>query len=521
LTGPRDVRVTNTDGTFATCTACFTVNGAPLTSVSPVAGDNSPNGAPVRLTFTGTNLNSGDPSLVFVGDAGSAAKSDLTIPGTNPSYNGNSMSADFDLRNAAPGNQVYQPTLTQSDASQNTCSCRFSVAQASQPTVTAASPNTQKTGTTQAVHITGTNCSKGVKIVVSGTGVTTTSVTFIDPNHVDATFNAASTATTGARDVSAATTDTTATPAAACKGCYTITSGASPSVSPSKSASSSPCPSNGPGSASPSSTTSPRPSGSATPSGSASPAGSASPSASSSTSPSPSSSPSGGGLPIPTAAPLIGATTGPSASASSSPSAAASSSATPSSSTAPSSSCNQQQLTISLDKTDITPTQPVNVTAHGAPGTTVELYAYSRPNTTYAVVRTDVTDAAGNVVFTVKPGTNTRLYAHYKGGAAASDSVSKVINVHTALSLSAYRDGVRKYHFQGRNLPQLAGQLITLYRIDNGTEIRTATVKTNSSGIWRIDRTFSGSGTFTFVARTSQTLNNAAGRSNERATVIH
>jgi hypothetical protein len=161
------------------------------------------------------------------------------------------------------------------------------------------------------------------------------------------------------------------------------------------------------------------------------------------------------------------------------------------------------------------------VTAHGAPGTTVELYAYSRPNTTYAVVRTDVTDAAGNVVFTVKPGTNTRLYAHYKGGAASSDSVSKVINVHTALSLSAYRDGVRKYHFQGRNLPRLSGQLITLYRIDNGTEIRTATVKTNSSGIWRIDRTFSGSGTFTFVARTSQTLNNAAGRSNERATVIH
>ncbi|MDT7544868.1 MAG: hypothetical protein QOE99_978, partial [Actinomycetota bacterium] len=197
-TGPRNVVVTNTDGTTATCTACFTVNGAPLTAVSPVAGDNSPNGAPVRLTFSGTNLTSGDPSLVFVGDAGSAAKSDLTIPGTNPSYNGTSMSADFDLRNAAPGNQVYQPTLTQSDASQNTCSCRFSVAQASQPTVASASPNTQKTGTTQSVRVTGTNFSKGVKITVSGTGVTTTSVTFIDPNHVDATFNATSAATTGA-----------------------------------------------------------------------------------------------------------------------------------------------------------------------------------------------------------------------------------------------------------------------------------------------------------------------------------
>ena len=37
-------------------------------------------------------------------------------------------------------------------------------------------------------------------------------------------------------------------------------------------------------------------------------------------------------------------------------------------------------------------------------------------------------------------------------------------NVATALSLSAYRDGVRTYHFQGTNLPRRAGQLITLYR---------------------------------------------------------
>jgi hypothetical protein len=504
-TGPRDVRVTNVDGTSATCAACFTVNGAPLTAVSPVAGTNDPNGAPVRLTFSGTNLSSGEPSLVFVGDAGSATKNDLTIPGTNPSYNGNSMSADFDLRNAAPGDQVYQPTLTQSDNSQNTCSCRFSVSQPSQPTIASASPNTQKTGTTQSVRITGTNFSKGVKIVVSGAGVTTTSVTFVDPSHVDATFAAASTAAVGARDLSAATTDSTATPAAACKGCYTIQSGASPTVSPSAS----PCPSSSP---SASASSSARPSGSATPSGSASPSGS--------TSPSPSSSPSGGGG-IPSLVPGFAATTSPSAGASSSSSPSASSSTSPSGSASPSSSCNQQKLTITLDRTDITPTQPVNVTAHGAPGSTVELLAYSRPNTTYGVARTGTTDTNGNAVFTVKPGTNTRLYAHYKGGAASSDSVSKVINVHTALSLSAYRDGVRKYHFQGRNLPRLTGQLITLYRISNGQEIRTATVKTNDSGIWRIDRTFTGSGTFTFVARTSQTLNNAAGRSNERATVVH
>jgi len=94
--------------------------------------------------------------------------------------------------------------------------------------------------------------------------------------------------------------------------------------------------------------------------------------------------------------------------------------------------------------------------------------------------------------------------------------------VHTTLSLSAYRDGPLRYHFQGRNLPRTAGQLITLYRLDSqGREIRTATTRTSTSGIWRINRRFTGSGTFRFVARTSQTLNNAPGRSNVRLTVIH
>jgi hypothetical protein len=136
------------------------------------------------------------------------------------------------------------------------------------------------------------------------------------------------------------------------------------------------------------------------------------------------------------------------------------------------------------------------------------------------MVRTAITDADGNLLFTVKPGTNTRLYGHYADGSTASDSPSRVITVHASLSLSAYRDGVRRYHFQGRNLPRLAGQLITLYRIDHGTEVRAASIKTDASGVWRINRQFTGSGTFTFVARTGSSANNAAGRSNERTVAI-
>jgi hypothetical protein len=55
----------------------------------------------------------------------------------------------------------------------------------------------------------------------------------------------------------------------------------------------------------------------------------------------------------------------------------------------------------------------------------------------------------------------------------------------------------------------------------DGREVRTATTKTNSSGVWRIDRTFSGSGRYTFVVRTSKNLNNAAGVSNRRVVAVY
>jgi hypothetical protein len=157
----------------------------------------------------------------------------------------------------------------------------------------------------------------------------------------------------------------------------------------------------------------------------------------------------------------------------------------------------------------------------------VQLFCYSRPNTQYRQVRPSTLGQgltvgnAGTVGFTILPGTNTRCKAQYVND-TTSGSNSVVINVHTTLSLSAYRDGVRRYHFQGRNLPRLAGQLITLYRLDrSGREIASASIRTNTSGIWRIDRRFTGSGAFSFVARTSRTLTNAAGKSNVRLTIIH
>ncbi|MDX6199751.1 MAG: hypothetical protein QOJ79_2902 [Actinomycetota bacterium] len=166
-----------------------------------------------------------------------------------------------------------------------------------------------------------------------------------------------------------------------------------------------------------------------------------------------------------------------------------------------------------------TPTIPAGTTATlvatGAANQQYQLHCYTRPSTTYFVARAGAFDAAANpATFTLALGRNTRCYLSYATG-AGQDTPSVVVNVRTVLSLSTIRTGTRTYLFQGRNLPRVAGQLITLYRVDGfGNEIRTSNLVTDDSGIYRVTRTFTGIGTFQFKVRTSQTLNNAAGVSN-------
>ncbi|GAC1327894.1 MAG: hypothetical protein NVSMB13_14560 [Mycobacteriales bacterium] len=474
--GPRDVRVTNTDGAMATCTACFTVNGAPFSSVTPASANNAPSAAPaVRITFNGPSVpQSGTPQLVFASDAGSSTKNDLTLTGTNVTYSPTSVAADFDFRNAAPGNAAYVPTLTQADGSTNSCGCTFSVAQASPATVAVLTPNSAAQSDSRTVTINGTNLSRGVQILFSGTGIDVTSVVVNGAGtQAQATIQVQSTAAAGKRDVSAKTTDGVTGPL--CSGCFTVTSSASPSASSSSSsASSSPCPSGG-----------------ATSSPSASPSASGTPTASG------------------TATPSASGTATPSASASGSPSATSSPAASNCSS-------SRSAATLTADKVTIFAGQKAFLHGTGTPGQGYSLQCYTRPSVDYTEARSGTFDSAGNApTFELNLGRNTRCYLRYTTNPTADQSPSVVINVKTVLSLSTVRKGVRQYEFRGRNLPRVAGQLITLYRVDDaGHEIRTSNLKTDDTGIYTVTRTFTGTGTFRFKVRTSRTSDNASGVSN-------
>lgn len=242
-TGPRRLRVVNTDATSEPCTgSCFAVDGAPLTGVTPPGGSNNPSPATptVTVSFRGQGLRTGTPNLSYVADPGSATRSDLSIVGTGVRFadDGTSVTADFDLRNAAPGQDAYQPVLTQSDSSVNACTCRFDVVQTSARAVTAVSPATVAAGATQTVSVTGTGFSRGVRVNVSGADVTTTAVRFVSPTRVDAVVAVAAGAVNGPRDVTSVTTEGTAgTP---CAGCFGVTGGRSATASPSPTATTSP-----------------------------------------------------------------------------------------------------------------------------------------------------------------------------------------------------------------------------------------------------------------------------------------
>ncbi len=191
---------------------------------------------------------------------------------------------------------------------------------------------------------------------------------------------------------------------------------------------------------------------------------------------------------------------------------------------APSPSASGTCQAASATPTDdtLTATGSMAVTIVGARGSTVDLYAYTRPSTTYRVVRT-VTIPTGTQPapqVSLVPPANTRLYAQQRGCDAGP---SRVLNVRTALTLQAQRTGTRRYVFSGDSLPARTGGLVvSLYRIESsGRRVLTAQSRADAaSGEWRVDRTFTGSGRFGFQVRTGQDLQNAPGASNVRSTLV-
>ncbi len=153
------------------------------------------------------------------------------------------------------------------------------------------------------------------------------------------------------------------------------------------------------------------------------------------------------------------------------------------------------------------------MTVTGTPGRTVRLLAYTRPSTTYAVVRTLVLGPDGTATTSVRPPRNTRLYAADGDAAGAS----AVLTVASRVDLAVRRDAARVYTFSGRVSPARAGQLVTVARSGGGA---VTTARTRADGSWQVQRRFLGTAVLDLVARTPADLQNAAGLSGVRRTTV-
>jgi hypothetical protein len=155
----------------------------------------------------------------------------------------------------------------------------------------------------------------------------------------------------------------------------------------------------------------------------------------------------------------------------------------------------------------------VTVRAQGMPGAQLELWAYSRPSTTYRLVRTGTVDAAGTWTTTVRPATNTRLYVRTRttGGWLSSATRAVQIRVNVSLRVSAPTSTGRRT-FSGTAGPALAGRLVSIYRTGASGPRLFLQVRTTSTGAFTASA-LTPRGWAVYDARAAATDRNAAGTS--------
>lgn len=213
------------------------------------------------------------------------------------------------------------------------------------------------------------------------------------------------------------------------------------------------------------------------------------------------------------------------------PSPAASTSAPPTATTAPSPATSpgatapncSVPATVALERSTIVAGTSARVNATAPVNSVIDLFAYTRPSSTFRLVRSAEVGSTGKTAFQLAPPANSRLYALVRGCTVNVARDSKALNVSTRLTLTAVRNGVRNYTFSGNSFPARRGGIIVrLYQVtkDGRQTLITQTRASATNGRWTIRRTFAGTGQFNFVVRTGQDALNAAGASSIRPTLI-
>ena len=172
--------------------------------------------------------------------------------------------------------------------------------------------------------------------------------------------------------------------------------------------------------------------------------------------------------------------------------------------------CNPT-MRLSTRTVNVGQTTTVSVTG-GTPGSKLTLEGYSRPSTTYAPIRSEVTIGPDGSVapFAVRPPTSARVRLRIAG--CTNTGTEQVISVIPGLGITVTRVGVRTYTFSGKIIPskQNTGRAIALYL--GSTPVKKLTVKSAADGTYKATLTLPRGATKAYWA-TGANMTNLAGKS--------
>jgi hypothetical protein len=163
--------------------------------------------------------------------------------------------------------------------------------------------------------------------------------------------------------------------------------------------------------------------------------------------------------------------------------------------------------------------QSATVTITGTPGATVDLYARKYQAELVRIREGLVLDTTGHVSVTTRPDMNLRFQARDRAVAEGSSTAgtSGLMTVQKYVSLTARREGTRRWTFTGSINPLHPGATVSLFR--NGSLLRSG-IPVNGSRVYAYTLTLPA-GTATYQVRTGATGWNAASASPARSVRVY
>jgi hypothetical protein len=215
--GLRDILLTNpSDQGAVLCAGCFGIDNL---TVAPTSGSNT---GTKQIAMTGAGVVAGSTAkLVRAGDP----TIQPAIPGNSTTVSGTTLTAIFDLTDAAPG--PYNAIVTAPDGTVSACSSCFTVT-GSTPSITSITPAAGGQGAVNLpITVNGNNFSRGEQLTI--TDVLVHDIVWVSRTKLTAKIDIANNAPTGAKDAKATNADGVASGTKT--GAFTVNAPPSPTAS--------------------------------------------------------------------------------------------------------------------------------------------------------------------------------------------------------------------------------------------------------------------------------------------------